>query len=327
MLSHLPSIHRRIWVFPRTTDWWENFVMGIWGDEEWICHFRMTRSTFEFLVEQLTATLQRSSTQMREPIPVRKRLAVAIWWMATNCCYRVVGQQFGIGRSTASAIVREVAAAMENPVFCSQLMDPSSAHGFPFCIGAVDGPHIRILAPVRQAAEFINRKSFFSVVLMGTVSRDGAIFPGAILWNVGGVEVPPLILGDAAFPMRRWLMKPYGGNLNWIQAHFNHCLARARNVVERTFGRLKQRWRCLQGTLQVSEENLNPIIASCVVLHNVCEARKPESFREDNYRTVHLPEETWVEAEVERIRGAQDKEVWDAVAKFLWENRHHRPQL
>ena len=64
---------------------------------------------------------------------------------------------------------------------------------------------------------------------------------------INGIDVPLLILGDPAYLMLPWLMKPYSdnGRLTTKQLRFNYRLSRARMVVECAFGRLKGRWRSL----------------------------------------------------------------------------------
>ena len=61
--------------------------------------------------------------------------------------------------------------------------------------------------------------------------------------QIGNVEISPLILGDSAYSLENWLMKPYSdsGNLSPDEARFNLALSRSRVVVENAFGRLKAR--------------------------------------------------------------------------------------
>ena len=65
------------------------------------------------------------------------------------------------------------------------------------------------------------------------------------------IPMPYTILADDAFPLRRWLLKPYPQrNLLHDQRIYNYRLCRARRIVENSFGILANRWRVLCTTIQ-----------------------------------------------------------------------------
>lgn len=66
-------------------------------------------------------------------------------------------------------------------------------------------------------------------------------------------------------------MVVFGGqNLDQDQIHFNIRLQKARNIVERTIGVLKMRFRCLnfERKLRYHPTKMGRIIYSCSTLHN-----------------------------------------------------------
>ena len=91
--------------------------------------------------------------------------------------------------------------------------------------------------------------------------------------NINGKQVPPFLLGDSAYPLNTWLIKPFSqtASLTRAQQNFNYRLSHARIVVENTFGRLKARWRRLMKQNDMEIANVPNIIAACCVLHNMCE--------------------------------------------------------
>ncbi|XP_054836355.1 uncharacterized protein LOC129330348 [Eublepharis macularius] len=350
---------RRFWVRERSRDWWERIVLTTWDDDQWLECFRMDRATFNGIVSVLRNRLERQHTNMREAVSVEHRVAVTIWFLATGACYRVAGDQFGLGASTVATIVLEVCAAIEVellsktvclPSEVGKIMDGFAALGFPHCIGAIDGTHIPICAPGGSPEQYGNRKNFSSMLLQGTVDHtgrfldveigwsgknhdafvfknsnicaamdNGSFVPGNPTLNLNGVSVPPIILSDGAYPMRPWLMKPYGKlAITRREQNFDSCLSRARNQVEKSFGRLKGRWQCMLYRLKAREENLVSIITSCVILYNICEAREqrfPGDLRDP--LPIMLPEEGVDSLDCNKTLLEAGKLVRDALAAFM----------
>jgi hypothetical protein len=57
------------------------------------------------------------------------------------------------------------------------------------------------------------------------------------------------IYGDAAYPLRSWLLVGFRNAPNEEQEKFNTLGSKARVIVECAFGKLKGQWRCLMNGL------------------------------------------------------------------------------
>ena len=101
---------------------------------------------------------------------------------------------------------------------------------------------------------------------------SGMLFPS---WTrqLGSVEVPLVIFGNPACPLLPWLIISHVENAQTTPKEklFNYRQSRTRMVVENFFGQLKGCWRCLVKRLDVNPKNVPTVVASCVVLHNLCE--------------------------------------------------------
>ena len=82
------------------------------------------------------------------------------------------------------------------------------------------------------------------------------------------------IVGDDAFALKTWLMKPYSCHgLDEEERIFNYHLSRARRVVENSFGLLVEVWCCLLKTMEVKATKAVNITLTCCVLHNLLRDR------------------------------------------------------
>ena len=91
---------RLLWSKERSDHWWDRIVKNSFSDTDWYENFRMTHTTFNFLCGELKDHLIGKDTVMRKAIPVEKKVALTLWFLATGSDYRSVGHIFGVSRST-----------------------------------------------------------------------------------------------------------------------------------------------------------------------------------------------------------------------------------
>ena len=248
----------------------------------------MSRPTFEYLCEQLSPILHRMNTT--QSLSVKKRVAITLWCLATPGEYRTISHLFETARSTVCEIVHETCHAIVDKLMSRYITFPRGIHldrivdtfsrkwGLPQCVGAIDGCHIPIAAPVANHNDYYNRKGWYSMILQGIVDANYCFLDVCIRWpgsvhdarvfahsnvyrkiteeqllpqkyiQVQGVDIPVFLIGDSAYLIKTWLMKPFPQNRIHTEAQktFNYRLSRARIVVENAYGRLKGRCVGLQ---------------------------------------------------------------------------------
>jgi hypothetical protein len=174
---------KRMWMKLRSSDFWDRVVSQM-DDEEMLECFRMKRHTFDQLCEILRAHLQPRKTvlQGREPVSVEKKIGVAVYKLASCAEYRVVGNVFGIHKSTVKKCLYDVVNAinrkakdyicMPNDIEANEIAAQfKEVCKLPQVIGCIDGTHIPILAPADGYRDFINRKGWTSYNMQAVVDN------------------------------------------------------------------------------------------------------------------------------------------------------------
>jgi hypothetical protein len=168
--------------------------------------------------------------------------------------------------------------------------------GFPNCIGAIDGKHIRIKCPSKSGSIYYNYKHYFSIVVQGVSDldyrfmcievgafgkqSDGDVFQSSNLrkliesgnFNIPepsllpntNVKAPYVMIGEEAYPLKTYLMRPFPkNNLNEQTVLYNDRLSSARQTTECTFGLTVSKWQILGKAVETDVETAK-IITKCV---------------------------------------------------------------
>ena len=132
---------------------------------------------------------------MCQPISPETQVAATLYYLSNAGRMRKTANSFGIGKSRVSCIVKNVTEMIcqypgrkfiklplsENEfkhlIYCFE-----KVHGFPLCLGEVDGTHVNIKTPKNNSTDFINRKVHHSINVQACVNYNYCFFNVVVKW-------------------------------------------------------------------------------------------------------------------------------------------------
>ena len=225
-----------------------------------------------------------------------------LWYMANENCFREISDKFNISQSWGHRIIVrclnmtcELAAQhIVWPNNCDKITISGNfkyTSGQDNIIGAIDGCHIKILKPNIRGQDYINCKSYFSILLQG-ICDDQKRFTDVFIGVSGKVHdasclrispiyqdwrnfmVDNFLLCDTAYISRdfSFIVTPTrdNGRLQPGEHLRNNRICSGRVVIENCFGILKCRWRRLRDIQCFRMDIIVKIVLSACTLHNIC---------------------------------------------------------
>ncbi|KAK4366241.1 hypothetical protein RND71_014121 [Anisodus tanguticus] len=346
---------RRLWVKNRSKAWWDQCNSADFPEDEFKKAFRMGKDTFELICNELSSVVAKENTMLRDAVPVRQRVAVCIWRLATGESLRLVSKRFGLGISTCHKLVLEVCTAIRTVLMPKYLQWPDenkmrdikdeyeAMSGIPNVVGSMYTTHIPIIAPKISVAAYFNKrhternqKTSYSITVQGVVDPKGVFTDVCIGWPGSMLDDQVLeksalfqrantgllngvwIVGSSGYPLMDWVLVPYTQqHLTWTQHAFNEKIGEVQRVGKEAFVRLKRRWSCLQKRTEVKLQDLPVVLGACCVLHNICEMQNEEMDPELNFELV----DDEMVPEIQ-LRSTNARLARDVIAHILLHHNH-----
>ncbi|KAK5643421.1 hypothetical protein RI129_007266 [Pyrocoelia pectoralis] len=261
--------------------------------------FRLQKETVLNVLAQIEHELEFPYDRNNSVSPINQ-LLIALRFYATGTHLLCISDFAGAHSSTFSRIVHRVSRAIASltqryiklPSTRAEILDSQRIFyeiaQFPQVIGAVDGTHIRIQSPGGKDSEtFRNRKSYFSLNVQGISDASMKFidivvrWPGsshdATIFNSSRVRAKleqqniysGVLLGDSAYPLRRYLLTPLLQTNNAAEQLYNENHIRTRGRVEKLFGIWKRRSPVLAYGGRLKLNNTLTVIVATAVLHNI----------------------------------------------------------
>ena len=147
---------------------------------------RIYPNTFVDIVNLVQGNISRQDTKFRKAIHVEKRVAIALWRLATGDSYRSTGKTFSVAKSTAVSITHDFFEELSSHAAdfikfrSSRKVSAKAISKFkeycsckiPHTVAAIDGTHIGIKAPQNDSKiDYFCRKQKYSVNTQAVVGQ------------------------------------------------------------------------------------------------------------------------------------------------------------
>ncbi|XP_071509325.1 uncharacterized protein [Diadema antillarum] len=259
---------------------------------------RMDPDLFRELVARLTPRLMKQDTNMRKALPVGLKVALTLRFLASGDTYVSLAACFRVGTSTIGPMISDVCQAIYDEYHDELLSCPTTPEewkevasefsdrwNFENCLGALHGKHVVAsmyrfrYIDVGANGSCSDAGLFMETSLRRALDQGKAGIPEPEPLPKDDTPLPYTFVGDDAFPLKSWLMKPYAlREMTHKERIFNYRLSRARRIAENAFGILANKFRCFHRPMEQKPETVVQIVLAACTLHNWSASKKPEKI-------------------------------------------------
>ncbi|XP_047507202.1 putative nuclease HARBI1 [Pieris napi] len=279
-------------------------------DSEFIKRYRLSKELAQALCDEIRPLLRQPKKST--DLSAEQKVLTTLSFYGTGSYQRPIGDisAHSLAQQTVSKVINEVTACIDSPQlrmkyirFPQNFAERNTIRTkfyqkfcMPGVLGCIDCTQIAIIRPAIHEERYFCRKHYHSLnvqlicdaemQILSVDSSYGGATHDSFIWNTHPIKTflenlneSTWLLGDSAYPLRKYMMTPILNTVTGTpESHYTDVHARTRNLIERTIGLLKARFRCLlvHRVLHYTPEKAASIVNACVILHNMCnEAQIP----------------------------------------------------
>lgn len=272
----------------------------LWSDDEFHYRFRLSKTTVRFILSLIKGHIEAIDDCNVEVFP-EQQLLFTLRYFATGTISATCLDFVGIRRSVGNLIVERVCEILaflrariihfpKCPVEIKKIENEFfNIAKIPHCIGVIGCTHVRLtmIDEAKKIETFRNENNFLSLKVQIVCDANSKIenivarWPGgaqeSIIFNNSklrklfedGEMKTSVILGDCAYPLRKYLLTPINNATSVDKVRYNDALDKTLSTLRTTCELWKRRFPVLINGLAGNIEWIQCVIVATTVLHNI----------------------------------------------------------
>ncbi|KAJ8284514.1 hypothetical protein COCON_G00033640 [Conger conger] len=289
------------WELDDETDSSSGSCLDYFDDDFLFKHFHFTRSAVCFIIDYVGAQLERAkycSNELSSDVMVLAALCV----YANGFLPNEIADMIGISQPSASRAVNMVSRILSDKAE-EFITFPNSYNdrvlvaqeiqrfgGIPNGVGVLGCMHVRIIPTPEEETFFLNSFDYHSIMFQIICDSQGNLlsvesqWPGSTseqsIWESSKISQKfksgrhghSWLIGASCYSLERHVLTPLAYVRKRPSMRYNEAHFKIQTVIQKTFGLLKSRFRCLENLGSIQKNNCSThteMVNACCVLHNI----------------------------------------------------------
>ncbi|KAK4883255.1 hypothetical protein RN001_006574 [Aquatica leii] len=229
-----------------------------YSDDQFRQYYRLKKPTAENIINIVRHQLNHLNNRGR-PVSPEIQVLAFIRYCAKGADQNEISEKHGFHQTTLSRIIKRYIKFPTPAQINIVKQDFYAIAGCPNIVGCIDGTHAKIKCPTGHYSLNVQVVSDAKCRILDIVARWRGSVHDSRIWNEC----------DNGYASSRYLLTPVLNPTTPSEERYNRAHIRTRNLVERLFGYMKNKFRCFFNTIKVDLETTKAVIIALSIIYNI----------------------------------------------------------